>query len=182
MENVAASAVVPVRDHTVEAGFLTGLVIPAVIVLWALVDSSLSPLAAVGGVGMPVGAMVGAYFASGVRRASIPRVIGIVAQMGAIAAFGPALAIGVALTLPAALSVGLGALMIVPFALLIAVPVLIATVPSALAWTVVMRLFPSSWIGDGLQPISGGVATTTSLIVLVALSSFGLLHMTLRWP
>lgn len=155
-------------------GGWTAAVIAAVPAVWGVLDPALGGLMLASLVGMPTALVLGTIYARQARSGDTAGAFVVAGSVGIVAAAVPALLIGCLLALPAVLA-GPAGLAILPLALAFSIPVMIITVPCAVAWVLVMRMLPPTWAG-GTQPrIRSRLARVVALTLLVALVSLGAL-------
>jgi hypothetical protein len=140
MRDPATASLDRLGGQAAPAGLIVGVLVSAGVAIVGRLDESWSLAVALGLLGIPSAAILGWRYGPKVGGASFGDAALIVVKMGALAAFGSAFVIGSVASIGAVVYGGLGGLSVVAFALLYGIPVVMITIPAALAWTVLMRL------------------------------------------
>ena len=158
-------------------GLIVGGAIPAIPLVWGVMDSSLMVLAIGGAIGMPIGLVLGGIFGPDARTDDRSKVVAVVAKIAVFAVIIGDLVIGGGLTVammaggPMGLFMGVLATVIGLFVL--GLPALLLTIPAAIAWVLVMRLVPERLVGDGRRPISRWSRRLPAIGIVAILASLG---------
>ena len=153
-------------------GATLGAVIGCTPMLWGMTDRSMEVLVWAGLVGIPTGAILGFREGPRIRVAGARDVPYRVGLMALPAALLPGIVVGTLLAI-AGLASGPVGLIVLPLAVLYSTLAVLITLPCATAWTVVIRLLPSSWMAGTPTPMRSGRARLTAISVLVVLAGLG---------